>query len=146
MGQKIISLILVIVQISCLIILFGTGPSLADPLPLLLLEIIALVIGFWGIITMRKSRLNVFPDVLKGSSLISSGPYKLIRHPMYLSLFLLSISLLLTESNTLRIIIVIILCINLLFKVEFEEKLLKKKFPGYKDYASRTWKIFPYLY
>lgn len=139
-------MLLVVVQFSCLGFLFFTGPGIADSLPLLLLEFIAFGIGIWGIIAMRRSRLNVFPDVLYGSSLVKEGPYKLIRHPMYTALILMSFSLVISSFSYARMAVAIVLIVNLLFKIQFEEKLLCKAIPAYADYKMKTWKIIPLIY
>ena len=82
----------------------------------------------------------------KNSILIESGPYKLIRHPMYLSLLLSLIPMIISYYSLINLGVFIIFFINLIMKMLFEESLLKVHFAGYKDYMTNTWRLFPYVY
>ncbi len=140
-----ISVLLVIIQFLCLLLLALTGPVVVSGY-LVIGEGLVFLFGVWSIWVMRRSRLNVFPEVLDGSNLISSGPYRLIRHPMYLSLILLSAILLANSFSYTRLGIGLLLTTNLLFKIEWEERLLRKKLPAYNKYASKNWKLLPFIY
>jgi protein-S-isoprenylcysteine O-methyltransferase Ste14 len=111
-----------------------------------LLGSVSVVLVLWSVYAMRSSNLNVFPDVRRGSSLIRQGPYKIIRHPMYLAVILFSISLLLTNVNLLRILTLALLIIDLVIKIEYEETLLIKEFPDYSKYKVKTYKLIPLIY
>lgn len=124
----------------------ATGPVLGSQLYVISIEILSILIGLWAILVMKASKLNIFPDVLKGASLIEQGPYRLIRHPMYLAVLLFVLSLLLGSFNTTRAAIFFVLIINLLVKIKYEEKLLQLEFTGYIDYCQRTKKLIPYIY
>jgi protein-S-isoprenylcysteine O-methyltransferase Ste14 len=146
MRNKAASLLLVAVQIAAITLLLATGPLIAHPKELLLLEVLAVLLAIWGIVSMRRSRLNIFPDVLAGSTLISKGPYRVIRHPMYVSLIIFSLALLLTTFSIFRLGVVLLLTVNLFFKIEFEEKLLQRCLSGYTAYMGKTWKLIPFVY
>ncbi len=95
---------------------------------------------------MRQSKLNVFPEVRKGTIIIMTGPYRLIRHPMYISVILFTIAQLLDKTTYLRALILIVLIVDLIIKIGFEEKMLIEKFPEYQKYIDGTKKLLPYIY
>lgn len=142
----ILSVILVGIQLFCLIFLILTEPLFNFHSYGLPLELLSVLLALWAIFVMRASKLNVFPEVRKGSILIKKGPYRIIRHPMYLAVILFAFSLLFVHFTLFRLLIVLALIIDLIVKIEYEEKLLEADLDGYKDYQRNTYKLIPLLY
>ncbi|MFW5872453.1 MAG: methyltransferase family protein [bacterium] len=140
------SFFLVVIQFTCLGYLLLSSPWLAPFWWLIIIQVIGLIIGVWSVISMNARTLNVFPDVREKASLVKKGPYGVIRHPMYLSICLFTIPLLIAYFNWIRLVIMILLLIDIFFKIHYEEKLLAKHFPGYTSYKNKTWKMIPFLY
>ncbi len=111
-----------------------------------LIYFIAFFIGFWAIFSMNNQTVNVLPDVRENATLTKSGPYKLIRHPMYSAVLSFLLGLLLNDFSMLRLLIYGCTVIVLLFKISVEEKMLLAKFPDYKEYSTTTKKLIPFLY
>jgi protein-S-isoprenylcysteine O-methyltransferase Ste14 len=79
-------------------------------------------------------------------TLIKSGPYSKIRHPMYTSLFIIYLSLALVSDNIIIIILTILAIISLVVRLPEEEELLISQFGNeYKDYMQNTSRFFPKL-
>lgn len=96
---------------------------------------------------MRTSTFQITSDLAPGSILITNGPYSFTRHPMYGGIMLISISLLLNSFDTSRLIAVIILFVDLLFKATLEDHYLEKHFgKEYKNYEEKTQKLIPFIY
>jgi len=95
---------------------------------------------------MRSGKLSVFPDVIQDASLISKGPYKLIRHPMYLAVLLFAGSLILSFFSWFRVAVFILLLADLLYKIHYEESMLTIAFRDYEKYRSGTKKLIPFIY
>ncbi len=140
------STLLTLVQYASLLTLFILLPWEAKNTILLIIQVAGIILGFWAIIVMSRSKLNITPMPREGSVLVSSGPYHLIRHPMYLALMLYFYPLVVPQSNPLVWSIFIIFNINLILKLLFEENLLNEKFPGYKDYSHHSWKLIPWVF
>ena len=140
------SVLLTSVQFICMGILLYGNSLFADQPVLAGLQAAGLLLGTWAILVMSRSRLNVTPVPLKGAVLITSGPYKLIRHPMYTAVLLVFLPLVLSHPNTMNIIVFTILAVNLYFKLNYEEMLLLERFEGYDELMRRTWRLLPYIY
>ncbi|QQS52718.1 MAG: isoprenylcysteine carboxylmethyltransferase family protein [Bacteroidota bacterium] len=104
------------------------------------------VLAVWAIYQFRKGVLTAFPDPMPGISLILSGPYSKIRHPMYSSLFMGLTGLLLLDFSWWRIVIAVFFTVNQVLKLLYEEKMLLQRMPEYQKYMQNTWRLFPFIY
>lgn len=104
-----------------------------------------LFLGVWSVWTMKHATLTIFPEP-NFNIIIQHGPYKIIRHPMYTSLFLIVIPLVIFNFSFLRLGILMGFTLNQILKIMYEEKLILQKVPGYAAYKSVTWRIIPFLY
>lgn len=95
---------------------------------------------------MRKSVIKILPDVDKQAKLVDDGPYFWVRHPMYLGILLAGIGLLITNINIIRISIYILLLIDLILKLNYEESMLLKHFKNYSLYKKKTFRLIPYIF
>ena len=86
--NRIKSYTLVIIQFACLGAIALTGPIIARWPWLLALEVAALLLAAWAILTVRLTNVNITPDVRPNSRLVREGPFRFIRHPMYASILL----------------------------------------------------------
>jgi len=143
MPQSVKSFILVFIQFTAIIVL-GIYAGLWSVWYTQLIAGIGLIIGVTAI-TQMKLQVNVYPDVIEGRPLLTSGIYKFIRHPMYTSVLLVSLAWVLERATILSIIIWSILCVNLMIKIQYEEELLLKKFPKYEEYKQKPRRLIPYL-
>lgn len=144
--KRIVSYMLVAIQFVAIFMIFITGPWFPQHPALLVVYLLGIIIGFWSIYTMDTNTINVPPDVRPTATLTSHGPYFLIRHPMYLSLLLVSIPLVILKPTIFRIAIQTTLFVDLLFKIHFEEIKLVNQLEGYQFYKKNTWKLLPFIY
>ena len=140
------SLLFVIVQFACLGLIALTGPLFPSNAVLLVLELLGIGLGIWAILAMRIGNFNIMPDPLKHSQLVTSGPYRMIRHPMYLAILLTTLPLIIYSFDIFRLAIWLVLLIDLIFKLIYEENLLSVKLVGYDRYIERSFRLFPYIY
>jgi len=141
------SLLLVFAQSLLLLYLFLSGPVVPNNLVSGILEVVGVGLGLWSIYAMRITTLQITADVPPDSNLISDGPYKFIRHPMYLGVLLVALGLLINVDTPLRILAFLLLAFDIIIKANYEEMLLIKYFKeGYKDYQQKTKKFIPFVY
>ncbi|WP_298814813.1 methyltransferase family protein [Chloroflexus sp.] len=137
---------LVFAQFSCLGAIALTGPLLpSSPISFGLL-IGGVALGLWALLTMRLRRLSVLPDPLPQTELVCVGPYRLIRHPMYASLLLITLGWILAAPEIWRWTLWLLLLVVLVAKLQYEERLLLAQLPGYREYQQRSWRLVPLLW
>jgi protein-S-isoprenylcysteine O-methyltransferase Ste14 len=140
------SYVMVIIQGVMIVVIGITGPVVLGNPYFLVSVILGVLLMIWAIGVMRLSNLNVMPDLKDNCVLVTSGPYRVIRHPMYAGGLLITLSLVLNHPTLLRWEYWLVLAVNLHFKLRYEEKLLAGKFPGYSDYKQRTKRLVPFVY
>ena len=101
---------------------------------------VLVVTGFYGISLVYRE--NTFTsatiEVAKDQQVISTGPYALVRHPMYASgsLYLLGTPLALGSYWGLVVLGAMMPC--LLWRLVAEERFLAQRLPGYTEYQQRV--------
>lgn len=70
--------------------------------------------------------------------LITTGPYKYVRHPIYVGLIPYLVCLPIALGSLYGLIPVAFLVIGLIIRIHLEDKTLHKELPGYKEYAKKT--------
>jgi protein-S-isoprenylcysteine O-methyltransferase Ste14 len=103
-------------------------------------------LSIWSVAVMRLRRLSVMPDVRTDSQLVTAGPYRRIRHPMYSGLALFTMGCSLAPGSWPKLLAWLVLMLVLHLKAQREETSLLAAFPEYADYRKRTRRFIPFLY
>ena len=104
------------------------------------------ILGIWSILAMGIGNINAGPDPLPAGRLVSKGPYAMIRHPMYAAILLVFTPLLFDHFTLARLLIMIVLIINLLLKIRYEEQQMNLSHcKKYREYSAGTWQLIPYV-
>lgn len=144
--QKIINAILTLIQYLGFAIYLYLSPWKAEGIFLQIIELLGIILAVWAVVEMQKSKINIAPQPRKNASLVTSGPYAIIRHPMYTSIIIAVTPLIISHWDLNMFLFLIFLYLNLIFKLLFEESLLKEYFTGYKEYMTKSWRIIPGIF
>ena len=75
--------------------------------------------------------------------LVDTGPYRLVRHPVFTSFFLIAMGLLLVNPAGTTLLMTIYVFVDFPRAARKEEELLVKELPGYASYVERTGRFLP---
>jgi protein-S-isoprenylcysteine O-methyltransferase Ste14 len=76
--------------------------------------------------------------------LTTTGPYALVRHPIYTAMFGYGASLALVTANWVFVFLAVLVIAGLVARVPKEEQMMIEEFGGgYRAYAQRTGRFFP---
>jgi protein-S-isoprenylcysteine O-methyltransferase Ste14 len=141
----------VVVAMYASFVLLGLRPFLlflsveTEHLPswsLILSNILVAVGAGFSIYALLYLRLN-FSILPEARGLTTSGPYRLVRHPVYLGEILGAFGLALALPSLPTIAILVSFVVVQLLRSRIEEQVLAEVLPGYAEYARRTPRIFP---
>lgn len=101
---------------------------------------------FWsGLALGRQYSADV--TIQKEHQLITSGVYRLIRHPRYLGVIALSIGVSCTFRSYIGLAASVFFLAMLIFRIRDEEVAMHKEFGvEWEDYCIHSWRLLPYIY
>ena len=86
-------------------------------------------------------------EVEKDQKVISTGPYAIIRHPMYLGGLLMYLFSPIALGSFWAIIAFMPLAVLFILRIFNEEQVLVKELPGYKDYMQKVkYRLIPFVW
>jgi protein-S-isoprenylcysteine O-methyltransferase Ste14 len=111
---------------------------------------VALMVGgatlaVWGMRALGTS-LTALPYPKEGSTFVESGPYRLVRNPIYSGLILGAFGLALAIHSWLNLVYALALLILFDLKTRREEGWLCERYPEYADYRRRVKKLLPWVW
>ncbi len=95
---------------------------------------------------LQKSKLSVMPEPRQGATLVKTGIYKYLRHPMYSAVLLASLGMAMANPLWWRWLLWLVLIIVIVVKIKLEESYLLANHPDYAGYCSSTKRIVPLVW
>lgn len=117
--------------------------------PFQILSWILLILSVYVVITgylLLKRKGNPDGNFENTSRLVKSGIYRYIRHPLYLSIFLVGTGVLFKDPHPLQIILAVINLLAVYITALIEEKEMISKFGDeYTNYMAETKMFIPFI-
>ncbi len=86
-------------------------------------------------------------EVMKDQKVITTGPYAIIRHPMYLGYLVMYLLTPIALGSLLAVPIFFLHIPIIIWRIAAEEKLLLKDLPGYSQYCKeRRYRLLPHIW
>ena len=109
-----------------------------------ILFILCVAFGSWAIVVNRFFETTVRIQTDRGHKVITSGPYRFVRHPGYLSMILGALSASLIIGSGYSLIPGGLGIIAVVVRTYLEDQTLHEELDGYREYASRVrWRLVP---
>ena len=98
--------------------------------------------AIWSAMWLGRS-FAIFPQA---RALVTGGPYRFVRHPIYLAEQIAAFGILWQYQQPWALLIVLANFAAQFPRMHFEEQVLAKNFPGYRAYAACTSRLVPGVY
>ena len=142
---KLISKFGLLITILIILYLFISG-NVFSTFPLVIVgQLLAVVLNIWARVSFQKGQFSVHAEPKEGT-LLRTGPYKIIRHPMYAAALLFIWSSIFGHLSIMNVIIGLIGTSVAVIRIVVEEKLLKSQYPDYIQYTNKTKRIIPFIF
>jgi protein-S-isoprenylcysteine O-methyltransferase Ste14 len=82
----------------------------------------------------------------ENQALVTRGLYATIRHPLYLASLVIALGIPILLSAWLTLVFTILTIAGILARIRKEEQFMQEQFPGYAEYARKTWRLLPGIY
>ena len=74
----------------------------------------------------------------RGQTVVTSGPYRWVRHPMYVGAMLMYLSMPLVWGSVWALVLGAVTAGLMIWRTTMEDRTLRRELAGYEDYASTT--------
>ncbi len=111
-----------------------------------LIYALALAWVYWSFVTLGKQH-SAEVTIQVEHHLIMEGPYRWIRHPMYLGLVVFPAGAALAFGSWIGLALLALPVGLFIWRIGDEEKLMRQEFGERWDaYCERTWRLIPFIY
>jgi len=145
MALKILSFSGYLFMIIGVISLLNTKTLFSVYFPSVLLQIFAFILMLWARKTFGVRSFHLVANPTEGE-LVTTGPYKLIRHPIYTALCLFVFAPVFVFVSIKTLIFVLLVFIGAIIRIFCEEHFLLQIYPEYKSYSKKTKRMLPFIF
>jgi protein-S-isoprenylcysteine O-methyltransferase Ste14 len=96
--------------------------------------------GFLGVfyVFQENSFTSATIELAPNQKVISTGPYALVRHPMYATALVMLLGIPIALGSMWGVLVIVAILPALIWRLLDEEKFLAKNLPGYPEYQARV--------
>ncbi len=107
----------------------------------------SLVMPFWVMLVNPYAATTVRVETGRGQHVITTGPYRLVRHPLYSAMLLGYLFMPLAFASWWVAVPAALLIVLFIWRTANEDRTLRAELPGYEDYTQKTrFRLLPGLY
>jgi protein-S-isoprenylcysteine O-methyltransferase Ste14 len=128
---------------------FHWSPLLPWPIPFAGLAgvILSFALGVWALLVNRFFSAAVRIQTDRGHTVVTTGPYRVVRHPGYAAGIISALCVPLFLSSLWGLVPAGLSCAAIVARTLLEDRKLRAELPGYEDYARKTrFRLIPGLW
>jgi protein-S-isoprenylcysteine O-methyltransferase Ste14 len=120
--------------------------SLVSASPLVIIpQAAAILLMVWARVTFGRRSFHLAANPTEGG-LVTTGPYRRIRHPIYTAVCLFVMAGVLSHLSWTAAFCGSLVVAGSLLRLFSEEALMIRRYPEYREYAANTWRMVPFLF
>ena len=103
--------------------------------------------GLYAEVLRENAYLSRTVEVQEGQTVIDTGLYGIVRHPMYTATILMSLAIPLVLGSWISFLPMLLYPVIIIRRIHGEEALLEEGLPGYREYKQKVrWRLIPYIW
>jgi protein-S-isoprenylcysteine O-methyltransferase Ste14 len=104
------------------------------------------LIGMIMVLVTIRHLGRSFSVVPQARSVVQTGPYRWIKHPLYLAEEIAILGVVLQDLTPLTVIVLVLHIGVQVCRILYEEDLLRRNCPEYSSYEASRWRFIPYIW
>jgi protein-S-isoprenylcysteine O-methyltransferase Ste14 len=119
---------------------FGWSPQvpLTVQLIAMLFHMFGSAFASWALVSNAFFAGTVYVQTERGHAVVSTGPYRIVRHPGYAGWMLSNLAAVIMLGSVWALLPAIIAAVALVARTALEDRTLREELPGYEEYAKRV--------
>lgn len=114
------------------------------PVVVVALLLVLLSYGAFFLVIRENSYASRVIEIAEGQQVISTGPYALVRHPMYTAVHVMFLATPLALGSWWGLVPAALVIPSMVLRILDEEKQLREGLPGYREYCQTVrWRLIP---
>ena len=142
---KTLSLVGYIGMVGGLLGLLAMRNLFSTSLPIIALQVVAFLLFLWARVTFGRRSYHVVADPTQGG-LVTVGPYRFIRHPIYAAMCLFTLAGVAAHWSWSSGLCGGLILASAVMRIYCEEPLVAARYPEYAQYKATTWRMIPFIY
>jgi protein-S-isoprenylcysteine O-methyltransferase Ste14 len=134
-----------LIAVAGIMILLFTGSLFATTALGIAFQVMAGCLMLWARITFGRRSFHASADPTEGG-LVTTGPYRYFRHPIYASLLYFVWTGAVSHASLKSVELALMVTLGLSVRMAAEEQLIAARYPEYKAYAARTKRVIPFIF
>jgi protein-S-isoprenylcysteine O-methyltransferase Ste14 len=143
--MKSLSVLGALLMVACLLGLLYTHSLFSASPVVIALQVSAAVLMVWARATFGWRSFHATASTTAGG-LVTSGPYRYIRNPIYTSVVIFSVSGAVAHLSWSSVVFAMVVLAGALARIIAEERFLRIRYPEYAEYAARTKRMVPHVF
>jgi protein-S-isoprenylcysteine O-methyltransferase Ste14 len=148
MNARLRSMLATLVLVAAAVLLVYQHSIIARTPIGIALQVLALLLMLWARVTFGMRSFHAAANPTEGG-LVTSGPYRYWRHPIYAAILLFVWAAVLGQGvrpATYLLLLAALATVMTCVRIQAEEELLRAAMPEYAAYAMRTKRLVPFLF
>jgi protein-S-isoprenylcysteine O-methyltransferase Ste14 len=143
--QSTLSAVGLLMMVAALLGLFALRYMFSPALVVIALQVCAGALMLWARLTFGMRSLHAIAQPTSGG-LVTRGPYRYIRHPIYTAVCLFVWPAAIAHASWAAVGLATLLTAGAIVRLRCEESLLVMQYPDYAAYAARTKRMIPFVF